>query len=344
MSGFDKRRPYGGGSTGSRYQPRPLVAPLSSSPSASSSLSYRSLARGGKKEILCAFGIDVDAVAGWLGSYGGEDSPCDISRGLFAGEVGVPRLVRLFDRLQIPTTWFIPGHSIETFPEQTKMVVDAGHEIGMHGYSHENPIAMTPVQEETVMDKCIELIESVAGRRPTGYVAPWWEFSHVTNELLLAKGIKYDHSLMNDDFHPFYARVGDRWTKIDYSKNPTEWMKPLVRGTETGLIDIPGNWYLDDLPPMMFIKGAPNSHGFVSPRDIEQLWTDQFDWVYREYDYAVFAFTIHPDVSGRPQVLLMLERVFEYVNSHPGVRWCTFDQIADDFARRSPRNQAAVTA
>ena len=42
------------------------------------------------KEILCGFGVDVDAVAGWLGSYGGEDSPDDISRGLFAGEVGSP--------------------------------------------------------------------------------------------------------------------------------------------------------------------------------------------------------------------------------------------------------------
>ena len=96
------------------------------------------------KEILCSFGVDVDAVAGWLGSYGGEDSPTDISRGLFAGEVGVPRLVKLFDRCGIKTTWFVPGHSIETFPEQMKVVVDAGHEIGLHGYSHENPIAMTP--------------------------------------------------------------------------------------------------------------------------------------------------------------------------------------------------------
>ena len=178
------------------------------------------------------------------------------------------------------------------------MVVDAGHEIGMHGYSHENPIAMTPEQEEAVMDKCIELIERLSGRRPSGYVAPWWEFSTVTNELLLRKGIKYDHSLMNNDFHPFYVRVGDSWTLIDYSKHPSEWMKPLVRGEETDLIDIPGSWYLDDLPPMMFIKSAPNSHGFIKPRDIEELWCDQFDWVYREYDYAVFAMTIHPDVSG----------------------------------------------
>ena len=291
------------------------------------------------KEIFCAFGVDVDAVAGQLGSYGGEDSPCDISRGLFAGEVGSIRLLELFDRWGIKTTWFIPGHSIETFPEQMKRVAEAGHEIGMHGYSHENPIDMTPEQEEEVMDKCIQLITELCGRRPTGFVAPWWEFSPVSNELLLKKGIKYDHSLMSHDFQPFYVRIGDSWTKIDYSRQAHEWMKPLVRGEETDLIDIPANWYTDDLPPMMFIKSAPNSHGFVNPRDIEELWRDQFDWVYREYDYAVFTFTIHPDVSGRPQCLMMLERLYNYIVRHPGVRFTTFDEIADDFARRNPRRR-----
>ena len=85
------------------------------------------------REIFVSFGIDVDAVAGWLGSYGGEDSPDDISRGLFAGEVGSPRLLKLFAQLGIKTTWFIPGHSIETFPVEMKAVADAGHEIGIHG-------------------------------------------------------------------------------------------------------------------------------------------------------------------------------------------------------------------
>jgi len=289
------------------------------------------------QEILCGFGVDVDAVAGWLGSYGGEDSPDDISRGLFAGEVGSPRLLKLFERMDIQTTWFIPGHSIETFPSQMKAVADAGHEIGIHGYTHENPIAMTPAQEEAVLDKCIGLVEELCGKRPTGYVAPWWEFSNVTNELLVKKGIKYDHSLMHNDFTPYYVRVGDQWTRIDYGKQPKEWMVPLQRGTETGLIEIPANWYLDDLPPMMFIKKSPNSHGFVNPRDIEQMWRDQFDWVYREMDYAVFPITIHPDVAGRPQVLLMLERLFAYMQSHPGVRFVTMDAMADDFAARFPR-------
>jgi peptidoglycan-N-acetylglucosamine deacetylase len=289
------------------------------------------------KDILVGFGIDVDAVAGWLGSYGGEDSPDDISRGMFAGEVGSPRLLDLFDKMGLKTTWFIPGHSAETFPEQMKDVARRGHEIGVHGYSHENPIAMTAEQEEAVLDKSIDLLTELAGKRPTGYVAPWWEFSNVTNELLLKKGIKYDHSLMHNDFTPYRVRVGDKWTKIDYSAKPEDWMKPLVRGEETDLIEIPANWYLDDLPPMMFIKKSPNSHGFVNPRDIEQMWQDQFDWVYANMDYAVFPITIHPDVSGRPQVLLMLERLIKHIQSHEGVRFVTMDEMADDYDRRFPR-------
>ncbi len=288
------------------------------------------------KQIMCSVGVDVDAVAGWLGSYGGEDSTSDISRGVFAGEVGVPRLVKLFDRLNIKVTWFVPGHSIETFPEQIKLVADAGHEIGLHGYSHENPMVMTPEQEEAVLDKTIDLVRRLTGRAPRGYVAPWWEVSPVTADLLLAKDIVYDHSFMHDDFSPYYLRAGDTWTKIDYSKPAAHWMKPLVRGRRTRLVEIPASWYLDDLPPMMFIKKAPNSHGFVNPRQLEEIWRDQFDWVYREMDYAAFTLTVHPDVSGRPQVLLMLERIIAHISAHPGVRWVPFEEIAEDFKRRNP--------
>ena len=79
------------------------------------------------KEIFVAFGVDVDAVAGWLGSYGGENSPDDISRGLFAGEVGVPRLLELFRRHDMTQTFFWPGHSVETFPDEFDACVAAGH-------------------------------------------------------------------------------------------------------------------------------------------------------------------------------------------------------------------------
>jgi peptidoglycan/xylan/chitin deacetylase (PgdA/CDA1 family) len=288
------------------------------------------------KEILCGFSVDIDAVAAWLGTFGGADSPHDISRGMFAGEVGVPRLLEFFRRAGIRATWYAPGHSIETFPEAVKEVAKAGHEVGLHGYSHENPLAMTPQQEDAVMEKCVGLIKGLTGKAPVGYAAPWWEHSRATLGLLRKYGIMYDHSLMHRDFECYRLREGDEWTPIDYSRPAESWMKPLVRGKETEIIEVPVSWYLDDLPPMMFIKKAPNSHGFMNPRDIEELWREQFDWVYREMDFAVFTMTIHPDVGGRPQVLAMLERLYGHFMRHPGVRFCTMQEIADDYARRHP--------
>ncbi len=293
------------------------------------------------KEIYCAFGTDIDSVAGQIGSYAGGELPSDIQRGVFASEVGNIRLLNLFKKYNLQTTFFIPGHSIESFPKEVMKIVEAGHEIGAHGYLHENPIAMTPTQEEAVLVKSIELIEKYSGRKPRGYVAPWWEMSNSTAALLLKYGFTYDHSQGYRDFQPFYARVGDSWNLIDYSKTAGEWMRPMVHGKEIDLVEIGANWYVDDLPPMMFMKKVPNSHGFENPRQIEEMWRDQFDWVYREMDYAAFCFTIHPDVSGRPQVLLMLERMIEHINKHSGVKWATFEDITNDFRRRYPFGGAA---
>jgi peptidoglycan-N-acetylglucosamine deacetylase len=297
--------------------------------------------RAAQRSLQICIGVDVDAVAGWLGSSGGEDSPNDIQRGVFAGEVGSLRLLHLFARTGITTTWFIPGHSIETFPDEMAAVAAAGHEIGAHGYSHENPIAMNAEQEREVLARSIELVEKLCGRRPRGYVAPWWEMSERTAALLIEHGFVYDHSQNYHDFTPFYARVGDRWANVDYSQAAASWMTPLQRGREVDLVEFCGNWYVDDLPPMMFIKQSANSHGFVSPRDIETLWRDQFDWVYREMEHAVFPVTLHPDVSGRPQVLLMLERLIDYWGGHEGVHFVTFENAAADFRRRYPFSETA---
>ncbi len=289
----------------------------------------------GQRVEVCV-GIDVDAVAGWLGSYGGADSPNDIQRGVFAGEVGTMRLLALLERMGITATWFVPGHSAETFPEQIAAVAEAGHEIGAHGYAHEQPSAMSDDQEREVLERCVALLQDLTGVAPRGYVTPWWEMSPRTAQLLVDHGFTYDHSQNYDDFVPFYARVGDRWTPVDYSQPADSWMRPLERGREVDLVEFCGNWYLDDLPPMMFMKQAANSHGYVNPRDIESLWDDQFTWVLRELDYAVVPLTLHPDVSGRPQVLLMLERLLDRWGAHDGVHFVTFEQSAAEFRRRYP--------
>jgi peptidoglycan/xylan/chitin deacetylase (PgdA/CDA1 family) len=172
---------------------------------------------------------------------------------------------------------------------------------------------MTFEQQRDVLDKTYKMLTEFCGKPPRGSVAPWWETSKEGCDLLLSYGIEYDHSMSHEDHRCYWLRTGDEWTKIDYKKTAKEWMKPLTKGQETGLVEIPGSWYIDDLPPMMFIKNSANSHGWVNPRDVEQIWMDHFDYFYREYDEFVFPMTIHPDVSGRPHVILMHERYVDRV-------------------------------
>lgn len=298
-----------------------------------------------KREILVGFGVDADAVSGWLGRGGGSN-PTDISRGVYAGEVGIPRLLKLFDRFGIKTTWFVPGHTLETFPEQIAAVRNAGHEIGLHGYSHESQKTLNAEQHRDMLDRAYNLLTNFCGDvPPKGNTAPYWETSNEGIDLLLQKGIEYDHSFMAHDSQAYYLREGDSWTPIDYNARAETWMKPLTRGNGTGLVEIPANWYLDDFPPLVFVKSNPNSHGWVNTRDVEDLWKDTFSYFYKEEKDFIFPITIHPDASGRPHVLMMLERFITWINTHEHVKWVPFIEMARAFrAKNSPAPGARMPA
>ena len=142
------------------------------------------------KEIFCAYGVDVDAVGGWLGSYGGEDSPCDISRGVFSGEVGSMRLLRMFERFDMKTTWFIPGHSIESFPKQMKEVAKAGHEIAMHGWIHENNSLLGYDDERDLMRRAFDTLAKASDIEPVGFRSANWDIGRHT---MRSPGLEVPH-------------------------------------------------------------------------------------------------------------------------------------------------------
>ncbi|KAI9676824.1 MAG: hypothetical protein M1817_006663 [Caeruleum heppii] len=189
-------------------------------------------------------------------------------------------------------------------------------------------------QQADILDKTYRMLTDFCGKPPRGTVAPWWETSKEAAELLLKYGVEYGMLLSSPNQHA-------EWLS-GYKEKAETWMKPLEKGSMTGLVEIPANWYLDDLPPMMFIKKAPNSHGWVDPKTVEALWRDHFDYFHREYDDFVFPVTIHPDASGHPHVLLMLERVIEYISKQEGVQWVTMEQICDDFKSKHPAPEGAL--
>lgn len=156
-----------------------------------------------------------------------------------------------------------------------------------------------------------------------------------------AAGVLYDHSFMHHDVQPYWCPDSSHtWTETNTSHPASSWMTPMSVLKRSKVVEIPANWHLDDWPPLQPMMGHPGTHGFVDTSVVEKLWKEQFEFAYREYDEFVFPISIHPQVSGKPQVVLMHERLIEWINGHEGVEWMTLEGMAGDFAEG--RIQGAV--
>lgn len=267
--------------------------------------------------------FDFDAISLWIGPFKAR-SPSAISRGEF-GAVGCRRILRLLEREQIPGTFFVTGHTAETYPEVVREIAAAGHEIGHHGYLHENPLALeTPEREREVLLRGLTALDSVAGIRPIGYRSPSWDNSPWTIELLLEQGFRYESSLMGDDFTPYWCRVGD----------VVQDDGPYLFGDPVDLVEMPVSWILDDFPHFEYLSlraiGA-NNPGLSAPSKVEEVWRGEFVFMYRDVPNGVFTLTMHPQVIGRGHRLLMLERLIAWMKEHPGVQFATLRSAAQTF-------------
>lgn len=183
------------------------------------------------------------------------------------------------------------------------------------------------------MAKSIEVYKTFTGKHPKGWTAPAWEVSPRSMKILEDFGIEYDHSLMHHDCQPYWASdiVEGSVVHTNYDADPDTWMTPMQQNVVRNVVEIPANWNVDDWPPFHFSIRNPGTHGYENPKDVFEQWQEQFRYHYREYEQFVFPISIHPQVSGRSNILLMHEKFFEFLKGHEGVEFMTAAQVCDEF-------------
>jgi peptidoglycan/xylan/chitin deacetylase (PgdA/CDA1 family) len=273
------------------------------------------------RHIACIT-FDFDAMSGFIAR--GMTSPTPISRGEFGANVGVPRLLDLVRRHRLPTSWYIPGHTLETYPEQCRRIAGTGAEIGHHGWTHVPPAAMTREQEEEGLVRANEQIRRLTGSYARGYRSPSWDLSPHSVDLLLKHGFVYDSSMMADDYLPYRVRQGD----------VIELEKPAVFGKPTRLIEAPVSWTLDDYPHFEFIRtqtwilpGLMNAHNVLAN------WMDDFTYLRDNLEWGIITYTFHPFVIGRGHRMIVLEKLIRHLKDGGAVFMTLEDAVAEYDAR-----------
>lgn len=229
--------------------------------------------------------------------------PVPLSQGEYGATTGLPRVLDLLDRQQVPASFYIPAMSAALHPHMIQDIVRRNrHEIGVHGWMHENlPSIGDAAKEEQLLTQSIEYLTRAAGKRPVGFRAPSWAFSRSTLDQIRKAGFLYDSSFMAMD-EPYEL---------------------VANGQKTGMIELPINWIADDYPYY-----EPEATGSLpDPELVYEVYKAEFDAAYQER--TMFILTMHPHITGHRSRVAQLEKLVTYMKSKPGVWFATLEQVAD---------------
>ena len=253
-------------------------------------------------KIAVGLSFDVDNATATL-STGNLDYEI-LSRGEYGAVDGLPRILRLLDRQQVPASFFIPAVSAVLHPVVIKDIQGAKqkHEIGVHGWIHERlPLLNDEKEEQRLLNQSIETLTKMVGKRPIGYRAPSWKFSGWTMGQVKAAGFLYDSSLMaSDDAYEL-----------------------LLDGKPTGVVELPIERILDDSP--YFGSNADGSSPSVG--DVNEVFQSEFDVAYEEG--GLYLLKMRPHMTGHRSRVAMLGRLIQYMKKKGGVWFATHEQIAN---------------
>ncbi|MFY0611719.1 MAG: polysaccharide deacetylase [Hyphomicrobiaceae bacterium] len=261
-------------------------------------------------QCACAITFDMDADS-LIHISRPEDSHkrlYPISMGRYGPTVAIPRILETYRRLGLRQSFFVPGWCLEQYSDVVERILAAGHEIGHHGYLHEDPV-ITDDQQRISFEKALDSHQKICGQKPRGYRAPVYNATDTTIDLLVEHGFAYDSSLMADD--------------IPY----------LMRTPKGQIWEMPVHWGTDDWPPfahyaeidyMMPVKGP--SAGLAG------FW-EEFEAQYEAGGF--FMLIVHPFLTGRLARWRHVEKWLEKTLRDRNVWFATLGEITDHVVKIS---------
>ena len=237
-------------------------------------------------ERAVGFGDDAAETFGEFPMYGAPPKRDMAIESIFEYEtrVAIWRMLRLFDKHKVKTTFFATAKTLETNPEAAKEIVGRGHEICSHGLRWIEHFTLSLAEERDVIRKAIALIEKTTGQRPLGWYCR--EPSENTIELLAEEGgFVYGSDIYNDDL-PYYVNVKDK-----------------------NFLLIP---YTPDVNDFHYF-----SNRFSNSEEFYQYLKDSFDVMYEEglKNPKLMNVGLHVRISGRPGRTAAVDRFLKYVRA-----------------------------
>jgi peptidoglycan/xylan/chitin deacetylase (PgdA/CDA1 family) len=266
---------------------------------------------------------DVDSMAVWPTAFG-INGQVAMSRGEIEGEVAIPRLLDLLKKHDVPGTFFVPAFTMLAFPRAVQRMRDEGHEIGFHGWMHEQPGQFDRAGLQEIIDKTLTAHHDVTGLRPTGYRTPGGELTTTMIDALLENDFLYESTLSALDFEPWYIRRGD-------SYQPGE---PFQFGTPTELVAMPWCWLLNDFQQIEFVDGW--STVMKTAQQVREIWQAEFDYAYEHANGGVFVICMHPQAIGRGSRVQMLDDFIRYMRGRDGVVFRRMGDVVTEWKAANP--------
>lgn len=229
----------------------------------------------------------------------------------YGSRVGVWRILREFEKRQLPLTVFGIAMALQRHPELTQAFVELGHEIACHGLRWIHYQSMDIDTEREHMRAAVEIFRELTGVHPQGWYTG--RDSPNTRQLVVEHGgFAYDSDYYGDDL-PFWTRVA------------------LADGSEQPHLVVP---YTLDSNDMRFAT----PQGFNTGEQFFQYLKDSFDVLYAEGEEApkMLSVGMHCRLLGRPGRFAALQRFLDYVQSHERVWICRRIDIANHWREQHP--------